>query len=189
MVGILLKLSHGHTISRSRFPGKRYNWTPIHFITHLLHQGHAWQRINPEMTDLEDFWVCWKHPKIWHDQKSMGKLRQHHFWTFLRSGSESEVRISIKILVLKLTNLMTLIVRNCRYILLLIMTCIFECHECEFVQGQLRFTPLRTPKIKHPGGRISLIQIGDWECLYNFYNHPILGKGLMIFWTQRVSIS
>ena len=72
----------------------------------------------------------------------MGKSRQHHFWTFLRSGSESEVRISIKILVLKLTNLMTLIVHNCRYILLLIMTCIFECHECEFVQGQLRFTPL-----------------------------------------------
>ena len=36
---------------------KRYNWTQIHFVTHLLHQGHAWRRIDPEMADLEDFWV------------------------------------------------------------------------------------------------------------------------------------
>ena len=85
MVGILLKLSRGHTLSRSRFPRKRYNWTQIHFVTHLLHQGHAWCRIDPEMADLEDFWVHWKCPKIWRNQKSVGKLRQHRFWMFLRS--------------------------------------------------------------------------------------------------------
>ena len=115
MGGILLKLSRGNTLSRSRFPGKRYNWTQIHFVTHLIHQGHAWRRIDPEMADLEDFWVCWKHTKNLVQPKKRRKIKATPFLdVFEVSGSESEVRISIKILVLKLSNLMTLIVCNCR---------------------------------------------------------------------------
>ena len=99
--GILLKLSCGHTLSRSRYPGKRYNWTLIHFVTHLLHQGRL---LGPL-----------KMPKILARPKKHGKFKATPFLeVFEVSGSESDVRISIKILVLKLSNLMTLIVHNCR---------------------------------------------------------------------------
>ena len=84
-MGILLKLSCDHTLSRSRSPRKWYNWTLFHFFTHILHQGHTWCRIDQEMADSEHFWVCWKCPKIWQHQKSVGNLRQHFFWTVSRS--------------------------------------------------------------------------------------------------------
>ena len=93
---------------------KRYNWTLIYFVTHLLHQGHKWCRIDPEMANLEDFWVCWKCPKIWPPQKKCGKIKATPFLnSFKVSDSDSEVRILIKILVLKLSNLMTLFVCSC----------------------------------------------------------------------------
>ena len=55
-----------------------------------------------------------KIPKNLAQPKKRGKIKVTPFLdVFEVSGSESEVRISIKILVLKLSNLMTLIVRNC----------------------------------------------------------------------------
>ena len=55
-----------------------------------------------------------KTPKNLAQPKKRGKIKATPFLdAFEVSGSESEVRISIKILVLKLSNLMTLIVRNC----------------------------------------------------------------------------
>ena len=55
-----------------------------------------------------------KTPKNLAQPKKCGKIKATPFLdVFAVSGSESEVRISRKILVLKLSNLMTLIVRNC----------------------------------------------------------------------------
>ena len=59
-----------------------------------------------------------KTPKNLAQPKKRGKIKATPFLdAFEVSGSESEVRISIKILVLKLSNLITLIVRNCMYLL------------------------------------------------------------------------
>ena len=59
-----------------------------------------------------------KMPKNLAQPKRHGKIKATPFLdVFEVSGSESEVRISIKILVLKLSNLMTLIVRNCMALL------------------------------------------------------------------------
>ena len=53
-------------------------------------------------------------PKNLAQPKKRGKIKATPFLdAFEVSGSEFEVRILIKILVLKLSNLMTLIVRNC----------------------------------------------------------------------------
>ena len=53
-------------------------------------------------------------PKNLAQPKKRGKIKATPFLdAFEVSVSESEVRILIKILVLKLSNLMTLIVRNC----------------------------------------------------------------------------
>ena len=53
-------------------------------------------------------------PKNLAQLKKRGKIKATPFPdVFEVSGSEFEVRISKKILVLKLSNLMTLIVRNC----------------------------------------------------------------------------
>ena len=55
-----------------------------------------------------------KMPKNLAQPKKRGKIKATPFLdAFEVSGSESEVRILIKILVLKLSNLMTLIVCNC----------------------------------------------------------------------------
>ena len=55
-----------------------------------------------------------KTPKNLAQPKKCGKIKATPFLdVFEVSGSESEVRISIKILVVKLSNLMTLIVHNC----------------------------------------------------------------------------
>ena len=55
-----------------------------------------------------------KTPKNLAQPKKRGKIKATPFLdAFEVSGSGSEVRISVKILVLKLSNLMTLIVRNC----------------------------------------------------------------------------
>ena len=57
-----------------------------------------------------------KTPKNLAQPKKRGKVKATPFLdVFEVSGSESDVRISIKILVLKLSNLMTLIVRNCTW--------------------------------------------------------------------------
>ena len=60
---VTLFSGQGHT-------GKKYNWTLVYFVTHLLHQGHKWCRFDSEMANLEDFWVHWKCPKVWPPQKA-----------------------------------------------------------------------------------------------------------------------
>ena len=56
--------------------------------------------------------------------KKCGKIKATPFLdAFEVSGSESEVRILIKILVLKLSNLMTLIVRNCKVDVMAVCHC------------------------------------------------------------------
>jgi hypothetical protein len=56
-------------------------------------------------------------PKNLATPKKCGKFKETPFLnSFKVSDSESEVRILIKILVLKLSKLMTLFVRNCSYL-------------------------------------------------------------------------
>ena len=113
MVGILLKLSCGQPFPGQGFPekdiiGPRFSLSHIYYIKVMHGAG------------LIQGWLIWKafgcieNAQNLAQPKKCGKKRQTPFLdAFEVSGSESEVRISIKILVLKLSNLMTLIVHNC----------------------------------------------------------------------------
>ena len=71
--------------------------------------------------ELIQRWLIWKTFGCVENAQKIGKTKKREkikatpfLDVFEVSGSESEVRISIKILALKLSNLMTLIVCNCR---------------------------------------------------------------------------
>ena len=77
-----------------------------------------------------------KLPKNLATPKKCGKIEETPFLnSFKVSDSESEVRILIKILVLKLSKLMTLFVRNCSQVMLQLLVLFREKGNVEFLLG------------------------------------------------------
>ena len=90
---------------------------PWFIFLHIYYiRVHKWCRIDPDGWFGRLLGVL-RMPKNLATPKKHGKIKATPFLnSFKVSDPESEVRISIKILVLKLSNLMTLFVLNCRSI-------------------------------------------------------------------------